>query len=168
MNFFAPVSVYRTRNGFVYVAVGNDRQWKTIVSQDIFKSLDKTEYEKNAGRIEDVENLNQAINAITKNHSSEELLELFTSITVPISKIKSVNEVIEDPLVNRRLLFSQDSVTGQKITLAPPPNMTAFLEQSDQQLSFPPRFGEQNNEIYGEILGYSKDELARLKENGVI
>jgi formyl-CoA transferase len=166
--FFAPVSVYRTRNGFVYVAVGNDRQWKTIVSQDIFKSLDKPEYEKNAGRIEDVENLNQAINAITKNHSSEELLELFTSITVPISKIKSVNEVIEDPLVNRRLLFSQDSVTGQKITLAPPPNMTAFLEQSDQQLSFPPRFGEQNNEIYGEILGYSKDELARLKENGVI
>jgi crotonobetainyl-CoA:carnitine CoA-transferase CaiB-like acyl-CoA transferase len=65
-------------------------------------------------------------------------------------------------------LFSQDPVTGQKITLAPPPNMTAFLEQSDRQLSFPPRFGEQNNEIYGEILGYSKDELARLKENGVI
>lgn len=166
--FFAPVSVYQTRNGFVYVAVGNDRQWKTIVSQDIFKSLDKPEYEKNAGRIEDVQNLNQAINAITKNHSSEELLELFTSITVPISKIKTVNEVIEDPLVVRRLLFSQDPVTGKRITLAPPPNMTAFLEQSDRQLSFPPRFGEQNNEIYGGKLGYSKDALIRLKENGVI
>jgi len=166
--FFAPVSVYRTRNGFVYVAVGNDRQWKTIVSQDIFKSLDKPEYEKNAGRIQDVENLNQAINAITKNHSTEALLELFTSITVPISKIKTVTEVIEDPLVDRRLLSSQDPVSGQRITLAPPPNMTAFLEQSDRQLSFPPRFGEQNNEIYGGKLGYSKDELARLKENGVI
>jgi formyl-CoA transferase len=166
--FFAPVSVYQTRNGFVYVAVGNDRQWKTIVSQDIFKSLDKPEYEKNAGRIQDVQNLNQAINAITKNHSSEELLELFTSITVPISKIRTVNEVIEDPLVDRRLLFSQDPVTGKRITLAPPPNMTAFLEQSDRQLSFPPRFGEQNNEIYGGKLGYSEDALARLKENGVI
>jgi formyl-CoA transferase len=166
--FFAPVSVYQTRNGFVYVAVGNDRQWKTIVSQDLFKSLDKPEYEKNAGRIEDVQNLNQAINAITKNHSTDKLLELFSSITVPISKIKTVNEVIADPLVDRRLLFSQDSVTGKRITLAPPPNMTAFLERSDRQLSFPPRFGEQNNEIYGEKLGYSADELARLKENGVI
>jgi formyl-CoA transferase len=166
--FFAPVSVYQTRNGFVYVAVGNDRQWKTMVSQEIFKSLDKPEYEKNAGRIQDVKNLNQAINAITKNHSSEELLELFTSITVPISKIKTVNEVIEDPLVGRRLLFSQDPVTGKRITLAPPPNMTAFLEQSDRQLSFPPRFGEQNNEMYGGKLGYSADELTRLKENGVI
>jgi formyl-CoA transferase len=165
--FFAPVSVYQTRNGFVYLAVGNDRQWKAIVSQDIFKSLDKPAYEKNAGRIQDVQNLNQAINEITKNHSSEKLIELFTSITVPISKIKTVNEVIEDPLVDRKLLFSQDSVTGKRITLAPPPNMTPFLEQSDRQLSFPPRFGEQNKEIYGR-LGYSEDELARLKENGII
>jgi len=166
--FFAPVSVYQSQNGFVYVAVGNDRQWKTIVSLDIFKSLDKPEYETNAGRIQDVVNLNQAINEITKNHSSEKLIELLTSITVPISKIKTVNEVIEDPLVERRLLFSQDPVSGQKITLAPPPNMTSFLEQSDRQLRFPPRFGEQNNEIYGGKLGFSDDDLVRLKENGVI
>jgi formyl-CoA transferase len=166
--FFAPVSVYQSQNGFVYVAVGNDRQWKTIVSLDIFKSLDKSEYETNAGRIQDVVNLNQAINEITKNHSSEKLIELLTSITVPISKIKTVNEVIEDPLVERRLLFSQDPVTGQKITLAPPPNMTSFLEQSDRQLKFPPRFGEQNNEIYGGKLGFSDDDLVRLKEEGVI
>ena len=166
--FFAPVSVYQSQNGFVYVAVGNDRQWKTIVSLDIFKSLDKPEYETNAGRIQDVVNLNQAINEITKNHSSEKLIELLTSITVPISKIKTVNEVIEDPLVERRLLFSQDPVTGQKITLAPPPNMTSFLEQSDRQLRFPPRFGEQNNEIYGGKLGFSGDDLVRLKEKGVI
>jgi len=166
--FFAPVSVYQSQNGFVYVAVGNDRQWKTIVSLDIFKSLDKPEYETNAGRIQDVLNLNQAINEITKNHSSEKLIELLTSITVPISKIKTVNEVIEDPLVERRLLFSQDPVTGQKITLAPPPNMTSFLEQSDRQLRFPPRFGEQNNEIYGGKLGFSGDDLVRLKEKRVI
>jgi formyl-CoA transferase len=166
--FFAPVSVYQTQNGFVYVAVGNDRQWKTMVSQDIFKSLDKPAYEKNAGRIQDVQNLNQAINEITRNHSSEELIELFTSITVPISKIKTVDEVIEDPLVERRLLYSQDPVTGKRITLAPPPNMTPFLEHCDRQLSFPPRFGEQNNEIYSGKLGFSDDDLARLKENGVI
>ncbi|MGD2185320.1 MAG: CaiB/BaiF CoA-transferase family protein [Desulfobacterales bacterium] len=166
--FFAPVSVYQSQNGFVYVAVGNDRQWKTIVSLDIFKSLDKPEYETNAGRIRDVVNLNRAINEITKNHSSEELIELFTSITVPISKIKTINEVIKDPLVKRRLLFSQDPVSGQKITLAPPPNMTSFLEQSNRRLSFPPRFGEHNNEIYGKKLGYSENDLARLKKNGVI
>lgn len=166
--FFAPVSVYQTRDGFVYLAVGNDRQWKTMVCQEIFKSLDQPSYEKNAGRIKDVKNLNKAINAITRKYSSEELIDLFTAITVPISKIKPISDVIKDPLVASRLLHAQDPATGTRITLAPPPNMTPFLKRSDRQLSFPPRFGEHNRQIYGQKLGYSEDDLARLKENGVI
>ncbi|MBU8910932.1 MAG: CoA transferase, partial [Desulfobacterales bacterium] len=166
--FFSPVSVYKTSNGFVYLAVGNDKQWNSMVSQDMFKSLAKEEYQNNKGRIEDVVNLNKAINAITEQYTSEELIELFNSITVPISKIKNVNEVVEDPLVARRILTSEDPKTGTKVTLAPPPNMTPFLEESDRTLSFPPRFGEQNQEIYGDVLGYGETELAELKEKGII
>jgi len=166
--FFCPVSVYKTRNGFVYLAVGNDRQWKSMVSQEIFRSLDKPEYEKNEGRIRDVDALNRKINRITRNHASEELIELFKAITVPISKIKTIPEVVVDPLVQRRLLSSTDPVTTTKITLAPSPNMTPFLEQSESQLSFPPRFGEHNREIYGGRLGYSEEDLDRLMEKKVI
>jgi formyl-CoA transferase len=165
--FFSPVSVYKTNNGFVYMAVGNDRQWKSIVSMEKFKSLNKPEYEKNAGRIADAQNLNRAINEIMMNHTSEELIDLFNAMTVPISKIKSIPEVIKDPLVERRLLFAKDPVTGNKITLAPPPNMTTFLEKSRRELPFPPRFGEHNGEIYSR-LGYSEEDLNRFKEKGVI
>ena len=166
--FFSPVSVYKTLNGFVYLAVGNDRQWESMVGQDMFKSLAKEEYKKNNGRIADVINLNKAINDITEQHSSETLIELFTSITVPISKIKTVNEVVEDPLVARRILSSKDPKTGTKLTLAPPPNMTPFLEEQGRKLSFPPRFGEQNGQIYGDVLGYDKTTLAEFKEKGII
>jgi crotonobetainyl-CoA:carnitine CoA-transferase CaiB-like acyl-CoA transferase len=165
--FFCPVSVYKTSNGFVYTAVGNDRQWKTMVSQDMFKSLDKPEYEKNAGRIKDVDNLNGAINEITKNYTSEELIDLFNSLTLPISKIKTIPEVIADPLVDRRLLYAKDPKTNTEITLPPPPNMTPYLEGLGRKLSFPPRFGEHNEEIYGK-LGYSEEDLGRLKENKII
>ena len=139
-----------------------------MISQDMFKSLDKPEYEKNAGRIGDVENLNAAINEITRNYTSEELIELFTSITVPISKINTVAEVVSDRLVEKRLLYAQDPVSGTRITLAPPPYMTPFLTASKQQLSFPPRFGENNRQIYGETLGYTDQELAGLKGKGII
>jgi formyl-CoA transferase len=166
--FFCPVSVYQTRNGYVYLAVGNDRQWKAMVSQEMFQYLDSPAYEKNSGRIGDVENLNAAINAITKNYSSEELIDLFTSITVPVSKIQTVTEVITDPLVEKKLLHAQDPVSGTRITLAPPPNMTPFLEASNRRLSFPPRFGENNQEIYGRKLGYSDEALCGLKEKGII
>lgn len=166
--FFCPVNVYPTSNGFVYLAVGNDRQWKSMVSLEMFKHLDNADYEKNLGRIKDVDTIDSLISEITRSHSSEELIDLFSSITIPISKIKVIHEVINDPLIQRRLLSSKDALTGTEVTLAPPPNMTPYLEEIDRKLSFPPRFGEHNQAIYGDILGYSDPELAELREKGVI
>jgi formyl-CoA transferase len=166
--FFAPLSVYKTKDGYVYVAVGNDRQWKSMVSQEIFKSLDKPKYETNKGRIEDVKNLNDSISEITRNHTSEELVELFNSITVPISKICTVPEVMADPLVEKVLLSAEDPISGAKITMPPSPHLTPFLQEMNRKLPFPPRFGEHNKEIYGGMLGYSDGDLDRLKENKII
>jgi len=166
--FFCPVSVYKTSDGFVYLAVGNDRQWQSLVSQDIFKSLNTPAYEKNAGRIADVLRLNQLIEEITINHEANDLIQLFKSITLPASKINTMAEVVTDPLVAKRLLYSKDERTGTEITLAPPPYMTPWLEQSNKHLSFPPRFGEHNQKIYGEYLGYEPAELKRLQENKII
>jgi len=166
--FFCPVSVYQTQNGYIYLAVGNDRQWKALVSLSVFEPLDKAEYEKNAGRIKDVENLNRAMNAITRQLTSEALIDLLQSITVPVSKIKTIEDVIEDPLVKKRLLFAKDPVTSKQITLAPPPNLTPFLENSHGQLAFPPRFGEHNREYYGQRLGLDETQLKALQERQVI
>jgi len=165
--FFSPVSVYESKDGFIYIAAGNDRQWQSIVSQEMFQSLDQPAYEKNEGRIKDVTNLNKAINAITRNYSTEELIDLFRSITVPISKINLIEDVIEDPLVKEKLLHSKDPVSGTKITLAPSPYLTPLLEKNNRQLTFPPRFGEHNSKIYGQI-GYTDEMLAELKEKGIV
>ncbi len=166
--FFCPVSVYPTQNGFIYMAVGNDRQWKALVSLEMFKSLDQPAYEKNAGRIAAVHDLNRSISAITQHLRSEKLMEKLNAITVPASKIKTIREVVADPLVERRLLHATDPVTGRRIALAPAPYMTPFLEASDRALSFPPRFGEHNAEIYGSLLGNAPADLAEWEAKGII
>lgn len=166
--FFCPVSVYKTSDGFVYLAVGNNRQWQSLVSQDLFKTLNKPDYEKNAGRIADVQHLNQLIEEITVNHKADDLIQLFKSITLPASKINSLTDVVADPLVARRLLFSEDEKTGTRITLAPPPYLTPWLEDSGRHLSFPPRFGEHNEAFYGKHLGYDDKTLAEFKRRNII
>lgn len=166
--FFAPVSVYETKDGYAYIAVGNDRQWETMTKIPGFESLHKKEYERNAGRIADVARLNQAINSITKNFTTEELIGLFNQATIPISRVNTIEEVVNDPLVKPNLLRSKDPKTGLEITLAPPPFMTPYLRSAHQSLSFPPRFGEHNEEIYGGRLGYSPKQLKELKERNII
>ena len=166
--FFCPVSVYQTQNGFVYMAVGNDRQWRALVSQPAFQSLDKPEYEKNAGRIQDVAKMNTAINAITRQMTSEDLIGLLKSITVPASNINPIDDVLQDPLVKKQLLFAKDPITSRQITLSPPPIMTPFIKDRGGNLAFPPRFGEHNDEIYGKKLGYDVVALEDLKNRSII
>lgn len=166
--FFSPVSVYETKDGYAYVALGNDKQWETLTKIPGFESLSKKEYERNAGRIGDVENLNQAINAITKKLTTGELIDIFNKATIAISKVNTIEEVVEDPLVKPNLIHSKDPKTGLEVTVAPPPFMTPYLKSTDRTLSFPPRFGEHNEEIYGGLLGYSPEQLKAFKEKNII
>lgn len=166
--FFAPVSVYETKDGYAYIAVGNDRQWETMTKIPGFESLYKKEYERNAGRIAVVDQLNQAINEMTKRFKTKELIEIFNKATIPISKVNPIEEVVEDPYVRPNLLRAKDPKTGLEITIAPPPYATSYLKSVNRTLRFPPRFGEHNEEIYGGLLGYSVAQLKAFKEKNII
>ncbi|MCX5872913.1 MAG: CoA transferase [Deltaproteobacteria bacterium] len=166
--FFAPVSVYPTRDGYVYIAVGNDKQFQALSNLSKFSSLRKDEYKKNSGRIKDVSNLNRLISEVTSALSSDELVEDMRSVGIAASKISSIPEVVTDPLIKDKLLKAKDPRTGFELTLAPAPVTTAFLEKSGGRLKFPPRFGEHNAEIYQGELGMTDEHMSRIKADGII
>ena len=166
--FFAPVSVFETKDGFVYLAVGNDRQWQALTGLEGFKKLGQEHYRNNSGRIADVKNLNRMLNEITAEYTSKELLSQLSSITVPASKINSLLDLVEDELIKGDLLSATDPESGRNITLSPPPHATDYIKKCNQKLSFPPRLGEHNNEIYGAGLGLLPDEMESLKEKKII
>jgi crotonobetainyl-CoA:carnitine CoA-transferase CaiB-like acyl-CoA transferase len=166
--FFAPVSVYETKDGYAYIAVGNDRQWQAMTELPGFESLYREERQTNAGRIADVVRLNQEINEITRTRTTEDLIELFRSITVPISTVNRIEDVIEDPYVKDKLITATDPRTGTEVFLPPTPVITPYLESAGMKMSFPPRLGEHNQEIYGDALGYDEQRISELHEGGVI
>ena len=166
--FFAPVSVYETKDGYVYIAVGNDRQWISFTQLPGFEGLAKPEYEKNNGRIKDVKNLNQQINACTKTKNTDEMIELCNKATIAISRVNTIEEVLEDPYVKEAILTARDPRTKTQIWMAPPPYMTPFLKESGKEMTFPPRFGEHNEGIYGGVLGMSNEKIGKLKGKGIL
>ncbi len=166
--FFAPVSVYPTRDGYVYLAVGNDIQWKRMLGLPGFEGLEDPAYETNAGRIADVKRLNERIAEVTRGYDTDTLLSRFREARIPAARVQSVPEVCEDPAVKPKLLRSTDPRTGFEVTLAPPPVMTEHLRASGQTLPFPPRLGEHNAKVLGEALGLSEEELTRLAEERVV
>jgi formyl-CoA transferase len=165
--FFAPVSVYATSDGHVYLAVGNDRQWEALVALPGFEGLADEAYAHNAGRIADVEGLNERLSAVLAGLPTEKVQELMGQARIPAGRVNSLEEVVADPHVRDRLLRTTDPVTGTEVRAAPPPVDTEHLRERGHTLPFPPRHGEHNEKVYGE-LGYDAGQVADLKERGVV
>ena len=162
--FFAPVSVYPTSDGFIYLAVGNDRQWEALTGQQGFESLANEKYKHNAGRIAAVDELNGQLSAIFKNRSTAEMIEMCNKISVPVSRVNTVPQVCADPLIASQLVKARDSRSGIEIAIPPPAVISARLKEKGLTLGFPPRLGEHNESVLAS-LGCDAREL---KERGII
>ena len=163
--FFAPVSVYPTRDGYVYIAVGNDRQWEAITQLPGFEGLSSPEYQRNAGRIADVEQLNQRMSDCTRAMMSDDLITALNRIGVPVARVNTLSDVLAEPLARDSLLRVRDDRTETELVLAP---VAEVNDGTAATLSFPPRLGEHNETIYKEVLGYRCERLAVLRAQGVI
>jgi crotonobetainyl-CoA:carnitine CoA-transferase CaiB-like acyl-CoA transferase len=162
--FFAPVSVYPTSDGFIYLAVGNDRQWQAITELPGFAELARSKYAHNAGRIGAVRELNEEITAVTSQKTTTDIITQFNQIGVPISRVNELTDVCADPLIVNNLVYARDPRTGTEIAISPPPIIPDFLRAQQMTLSFPPRLGEHNESVFG-ALGCN---VAALEAEGVI
>ncbi len=162
--FFAPASVFPTADGYVYLAVGNDHQWQAITQLRGFGSLNRPKYMHNAGRIASVKQLNREIAAITNAWTVDDLIKAFNDIGVPISRVKTLPEVCDDPLVSANLVWAKDQRTGTEIAISPPPVISEYLREQNMTLDFPPRLGEHNETLFS---GLGCD-VSDLHQRGVI
>ncbi len=163
--FFAPVSVYLTRDGYVYIAVGNDRQWEALTKLPGFESLADEKYQRNAGRIAAAQQLNERISECTHSKRTDDLITALNQIGVPIAKVNTLDDVLNEPLLRDDFAHAKDARTSTEVALSPIAEVSA---DRVSELSFPPRLGEHNATIYGDELGYSSDQLVELRSRRVI
>lgn len=162
---FAPASVYPTLEGYVYIAVGNDRQWEALIQLPGFETLAEPQYVHNAGRIGNVGHLNERMAACTQTWATRELMRALKGVRVPIAQVNRLPDVFEESLMREAFTRAHDDRLGVDVMLVPTPNVN---DPGPRELSFPPRLGEDNVEIYGGMLGYNAAKLDELRAGGVI
>jgi len=87
---FIPVNAYKTKDGFIYMAIGSDAQWDRITKTSMFSSLDQERFATNEGRRKDKVELHQAIEVITKKHLSGKVSEVLAEAGIPHSPITPI------------------------------------------------------------------------------
>ena len=86
---------------------------------------------------------------------------------MPCSVVNTVDELEDDPQVAARKMIVDIEYPG--LGRIPIPGMPVKLSLTPGEIrSRAPEIGEHNEEIYCNLLGFSTEELRRLKKGGVI
>jgi itaconate CoA-transferase len=163
---FIPVNAYRTKDGFIYLAIGSDAQWNRITKKPLFSALAQERFATNEGRRRDREELHALIEGITAKHASKEIAGVLRDAGIPHSPITPIEQVQELPFVVETSLTTT-TPDGRRVRLPPPAVRTQHLDGLNKTLPFSPAYGEHTDRLLSEI-GLSASEIAGLRERGVV
>ncbi len=167
--FSAPSAVYKTRdNRWVSLAgstgplFGNN--CRAIERPDI---IDDPRFATNASRVEHQKELSGIFSAWCAEHTLEEILSAFEREGGTIAPVYSIDQVFTDPHMQAREAITTvpdadfGSVRIQNV-------VPRFKNDPGAIRSTGGSLGQNNAEIYGDLLGLSASEQERLRAKGII
>lgn len=164
---YAPVNAFRTKDGFVYIAASTQKSWELLARlMDRADLITSPLYEQAPIRKMNEVSLEKIVEEWTLKFTTRELLELLDGHNMPCAPVQTISDVMNDPHIKERksiMEFDYPDVGAYPVAAHTPKYST--LETSFRRA---PMLGENNEEIYGGLLGYSEEKFEKLKKDGVI
>ena len=161
-----PTGVFKTSDGHINIAVFGGKIWERFAEalgapEWITDERSKTKSARSVNR----DWLNAEIEQRLRHESSDHWIEKLNAAGVACGRINNVREAFEEPQVQHlRILkkvtskrLGEQLLMGQPVTLTRTPSTIARAT---------PRRGEHSEEVFLEI-GYTREDLARMKATGV-
>ena len=108
-----PYQAFPVEDGYLIIAVGNDRQFKRLVDVLDLEAARAERFVTNAGRVEHRSELVPLIAARTRQWKRDALLQACEDHTIPAGPINTLADVFNDPqVIARELAILADGVPG--------------------------------------------------------
>ena len=160
---FIPTNVYPTRDGYIFVAIGNDAQWQRLTAIPKFAGLAGGARETNAGRSADRTAIHAAMAAATTACTTAELVRDFSAATIAHAAINDIRAVRALPALADRLTTTQ-TPSGRVVRMQP-----AAVDRpgARRTFAFAPKYGEHTALVLRES-GITRREVDALARAGVV
>ncbi len=163
-----PSANYRTADGRFLHLVVNDRQWpKFCELLGVPHLADDPDFSSNRVRVAHRDQVNALITEQMLTRGTEEWLTLFEAAGLPAGPVNSLDQVIADPQVKAREMVKsfEHPLAGLVEAIDMP---FRFADAGTRIRGAPPLLGQHTEEILRGLLGYSGEEVERLKAEGVV
>jgi formyl-CoA transferase len=163
-----PYETFKTRDGYVAIGVGNDRQWQRfceVLGQPEWAT--DARFANNSSRVANRTALVPIINAVTLRRDGADWCRLLQETGIPCGPINTIDQVFEDPQVlHREMVIEIAHPTAGKVKLAGFPYKLSRTPAAIAR--HPPLLGEHTEAVLRERLGYSAAAVAALRAEGAI
>ena len=103
----------------------------------------------------------------TLQHTLDEIIPICKANAFPCAKVNSIEDMVKDPqLKHRKMIRDVEDKRFGTVTMSGP--VVKMSDTNPDVYCTAPRLGEHNHEILGDLLGFSDEEIAQMKEDGVI
>lgn len=160
--------LFEAQDGWVFISLITNDIWRRFLRAAGMENLEaEPRYEDDLSRFRNRHLLDPVIARWVSERTVDEVMGLLMEHGVPCGPVKTIPEVAEDPHVwARDMLVEVDYPDMGKVPLS---GLAIKLSHTPGEVKAPaPRVGEHNEEVYCRLLGYAKEELARLEEQAVI
>lgn len=163
-----PYQAFATKDGYLMLAVGNDRQFGDFCSVAGRPALAADRrFATNAGRVRHRETLIPLIDRLCRKKTTRAWLAALAKAKVPCGPINDLARVFAEPQVrHRKLAFELTHAQGGRLPQVRNPIL--FSRSSLEYALAPPLLGQHTAEVLGQEIGLSGDELSRLRDDGVV
>ncbi len=160
---FIPTNVYPANDGFVYLAIGSDVQWRRLCAIPKFAVVGNEVRATNEGRHAEREAIHRDMAAVTAQHPADVLLADLAAATIPATRIHDIRQVRELPALIDKL--TRTTLPDGRVVHMPP--MAVDQQGAKTELGFAPKYGEHTRRVLAEA-GLAVAEIAGLHEAGVV
>ena len=165
---FTPFEAFPTKDGYVVVVAQLPEDWKRFcraagkedwTTDERFGSLE--------ARLENYEEFLREMNALMRSRTTKEWITLLDAHRVMCGPVNNIEQVVRDPHVNEReMILDVEHPQAGRLKAVGTPMKFSRTPCRIERAS--PELGEHTEEILADWAGLSKEEIAELRESGVV
>ena len=166
----APYDAFKAKDGWVFIGIVTPKQWDSlckITGRENLSDDHRFKTMKDRCKLGNLQFFSEWLSKWVADKTVDELVEQLNDAGIPCGPVNTIPQAFSDPQIRaRKMIVELDRPGIGKIPLVRTP--VKLSETPGEIKTLDPAIGEHNEEVYGNLLGLTPEQILQLKKESII